>query len=65
VKTYTPVFDPQLKIGFDATGKVAISWTSGTLVSAPTVNGTYAPVAGATSPYTVAPTVPTFYRILQ
>ncbi len=42
------------KIGLQA-GKVVIEYT-GTLKSAGTVNGTYAPVSGAVSPYSVTPT---------
>lgn len=36
--------------------QVMISWTAGTLVSATSVGGPYTPVAGASSPYRVAPT---------
>jgi hypothetical protein len=59
-------FNPQLTIGFSA-GKVTVTWAAGTLVSSPTVNGTYTPVQGAVSPYVVSP--PTgramFYRVMQ
>jgi hypothetical protein len=62
----TPGFNPQLRIGIDATGKVTITWTTGTLVSAPSVDGTYAPIAGAKSPYVITPTGgATFYRVMQ
>lgn len=49
----------------NASGQVVIEWSSGTLLSADTVNGTYLPVAGATSPYTVNPagTPGKFYRV--
>jgi hypothetical protein len=41
---------------------VVITFT-GTLTSSPTVNGTYTPVAGATSPYTIpATTGAAFYK---
>jgi hypothetical protein len=33
-------------------GKLVLNWAQGTLLSAGTVNGTYTPVNGATSPYT-------------
>ena len=60
----TPV-DPQLKATAQA-GKIVVTWASGTLVSSPTVKGTYAPVSGATSPYTVTPTTGAmFYQIQQ
>jgi hypothetical protein len=50
-------------------GKQGNSWVityTGTLYSSPTVNGTYAPVAGASSPYTIPPnTGIRFYRAHQ
>ena len=47
-------------------GQVVITWTSGALVSSSTVNGSYTPVAGATSPYKVAPTgAAVFYQVRQ
>jgi hypothetical protein len=45
---------PTLSVGLQG-GKVVITFT-GTLTSSTTVNGTYAPVAGAASPYTVPST---------
>jgi hypothetical protein len=57
--------DPELEIGLEA-GNVVITWQAGTLVSSPTITGTFAPVAGATSPYQVTPTAGTmFYRVQQ
>ena len=58
--------DPQLKVSLSG-GKVVISWASGTLVSSSTVKGAYAPVAGATSPFSVTPGAgqATFYQIQQ
>jgi hypothetical protein len=49
----------------NASGQVVIEWSSGTLLSADTVNGTYLPVAGATSPYVANPAnAPAkFYRV--
>jgi hypothetical protein len=49
----------------NASGQVVIEWSSGTLLSADTVNGTYSAVSGATSPYTVNPAnAPAkFYRV--
>jgi hypothetical protein len=60
------VSNPKLTIGFNA-GKVTITWASGTLVSSPTVNGAYTPVAGAASPYVLSPpTGPAmFYRVME
>jgi hypothetical protein len=55
--------DPQLKVAFQG-GRVVITWAAGTLVSSPTVTGTYTPIAGATSPYSVTPSPgATFFRI--
>ncbi len=64
---YVAVFNPQLKIGFNAAGKVTLTWATGTLVSSPTVKGTYTPVAGASSPWVVSPPTgqATFYRVKQ
>jgi len=64
---YLAVFNPQLKIGYNAAGKITITWTAGTLVSSPTVNGTYTAVTGATSPYVVSPPAgqAMFYRAKQ
>jgi hypothetical protein len=45
---------PTLSATTGADGKVTITYT-GTLVSSDTANGTYAPVANATSPYVVDP----------
>lgn len=66
VKPFTATTDPQLKVAAQS-GKVAITWASGTLVSSPTVKGAYAPVAGATSPFTVTPEAgkTVFYQIQQ
>jgi hypothetical protein len=62
---YSEVFDPQLKISHNAQG-TTITWASGTLVSSPTVKGTYTEVTGATSPYPVAPgSVNMFYQVKQ
>jgi hypothetical protein len=49
----------------NASGQVVIEWSSGTLLSADTVNGTYSPVSGATSPHVVNPAnAPAkFYRV--
>ena len=62
---YVAAFNPQLKIGADAAGKVTITWTTGTLVSSPTVQGTYQPVPGAASPFVVTPAAgsTTFYKV--
>jgi hypothetical protein len=57
--------DPELQIALEA-GNVVITWQAGTLVSSPTITGTFAPVPGATSPYQVTPTAGTmFYRVQQ
>lgn len=49
----------------NASGQVVIEWSSGTLLSADSVNGTYLPVAGATNPHVVNPaSAPSkFYRV--
>jgi len=61
---YSAAVNPALTVHLDATGKVVITWSVGTLVTSPTVNGTYTPVANATSPYTATPTdAMRFYRI--
>ncbi|HLH54494.1 MAG TPA: hypothetical protein VKY92_12840 [Verrucomicrobiae bacterium] len=62
---YVAVFNPQLKVGSDPSGKVTVTWTTGTLVSSPTVNGNYSPVQNATSPFQVtpAPGSTTFYKV--
>jgi hypothetical protein len=60
------VFNPQLSVASAGAGKLTITWTAGTLVSCATVNGTYTPVTGATSPYTVSATGKSmFYRVQQ
>jgi hypothetical protein len=46
-------FQPNLRIAQTATS-ITINWDQGTLVSSPTVDGSYTPV-GANSPYTVTP----------
>ncbi len=62
---YVAIFAPQLKAVGDPSGKVTITWTTGTLVSASTVKGPYAPVTGATSPYSVTPSAGAtmFYQV--
>jgi hypothetical protein len=46
-------------------GNVNLSWSTGTLLQADTINGTWTPVDGATSPYTVDPTAAQkYYRVL-
>ena len=57
---------PSISIARNASGGWVITYT-GTLVSAPTANGSYTDVAGATSPYTVTPqqTGQLFYRSKQ
>jgi hypothetical protein len=59
------VINSHVRIGVNANGKVTITWTAGTLLSSPSVDGTYAPVPGATSPLVVAPPqgAASFYRI--
>ncbi len=47
-------------------GQIQVSWTGGTLESAPAVNGPWTPVAGAASPYTTQATGNAmFYRARQ
>jgi hypothetical protein len=64
---YVAQFNPAMKISTDPTGKVTITWSAGTLVSSPTVQGTYSTVTGAASPYVVspAPGSTTFYKVKQ
>ena len=63
---YSGVFAPQLKVAIDAAGKVTITWAAGTLVSSPTVQGTYTPVTGAATPFVVTPAgAATFYQVMQ
>ncbi len=64
---YVAVVNPNLTVSMDASGKVTITWAAGTLVSSPTVKGTYTPVNGATSPYVVTPAAgtTTFYQVQQ
>jgi len=66
VKAWTPVVNPQLAVSQQG-GQVVITWASGTFVSSPTVKGTYTPVTGATSPFTVTPAANTtmFYQVQQ
>ena len=66
VNPFSAVVNPQLKV-YNQAGKLSITWAGGTLVSSPTVKGTYAPVAGATSPFTVTPEAgkAVFYQIKQ
>jgi hypothetical protein len=60
---FTEAITPTISAAVAADGKVTLTYT-GTLVSSPAVTGPYAPVADATSPYTVDPkTLPTtFYQ---
>jgi len=47
-----------------ANGQLQLQWSSGTLQSSSTANGTYSTVSGATSPWTVSTTSGTqFYRV--
>jgi len=63
---YVAVFNPQLMVTPGAAGHLTITWASGTLVSSPTVNGTYTVVTGATNPYPVsAAGKAMFYRVKQ
>ncbi len=56
---------PAVGIGL-AGAQVEVSWSGGTLISAPTVAGPWTPVAGATtSPYRTAPTGQVFYRVMR
>lgn len=54
---------PSILIGKSANG-LQITWTSGTLQSASTINGSFTPVSNATSPYSVtANESQRFYRV--
>ena len=58
---------PTLSVQRSPTGNVTITWSAGTLLSAPTIQGTYTPVQNAVSPYVVTPSGAgtTFYRVKQ
>jgi hypothetical protein len=63
---YVATFNPQLSVAANGPGKLTITWSSGTLLSSATVNGTYTAVTGATSPYAVTATGKSmFYRVQQ
>ena len=48
----------------NSAGNLVLSWPQGTLLSSTNVQGPYATVGGASSPYTVPKTVPRqFYRV--
>ncbi len=53
--------EPTLSLGVEANGDVTITF-EGTLEASSSLDGTYEPVAGATSPYTVTPSGTMFYR---
>jgi hypothetical protein len=55
---------PTVSIAVDSTGKAVLTYT-GTLQSAATISGPFSNVAGATSPYTIAPGSTLFYRAQQ
>lgn len=61
------IYQPPLQVGLNAAGKVVITWSTGTLVSSPTLNGAYTPVQNAVSPFEVTPGAgtSTFYRLMQ
>jgi hypothetical protein len=58
---------PTLSVQRAPTGNVTITWSAGTLLSSPTIQGTYTPVLNAVSPYVVTPSGAgtTFYRVRQ
>ena len=65
---FVGVFNPQLSITPAANGTVKITWSAGTLLSSPTVNGSYTAVQGTTNNQLVvtpAPGTATFYRVKQ
>jgi hypothetical protein len=55
---------PTVSIAVDSTGKAVLTYT-GTLQSAAAISGPFSNVAGATSPYTIAPGSTLFYRAQQ
>ncbi len=55
---------PTVSISVDGTGKAVLTYT-GTLQSATSIKGPFSNVAGATSPYSVAPGSTLFYRAQQ
>lgn len=66
-RTNSIVFDTRVGIvaSVNESGMVLLEWSSGTLVTADTVNGSYEPVDGASSPYEVNPAdaAHRFYRV--
>jgi hypothetical protein len=63
--TSTTTAPPTLSIGL-ASGKVVLTWNSGTLQQATAITGPFADVAAAASPYTVSGNSATgFYRVRQ
>jgi hypothetical protein len=53
-------------LGFtQSSGSITLSWSSGVLLSSPTVAGPYTPVSGAVSPYTVPTTAAQKFYELQ
>ena len=58
-------FANSTKLGVAHLGQnVVLTWSVGTLQSSGTINGTYVPVGGATSPYTNAIGIdPKFFRV--
>jgi hypothetical protein len=61
--TAGPVPPSELQLSV-VNGQYVLTWTSGVLQSAPTLNATFGDVTGATSPFTMPTTgTATFYRL--
>jgi hypothetical protein len=64
--TYSAIVPPSpVLYGQMVNGQLVLTWTNGILQSAPAVDGPYSDVPGATSPYTVAPTLSQQYFRLK
>ncbi|HWI55761.1 MAG TPA: DUF2341 domain-containing protein, partial [Bacillota bacterium] len=54
--TYGPIVPPAVTLNYRANnGQLVLTWTTGTLQSAPSVTGPYTDMTGAFSPYAVVP----------
>ena len=65
IPTPPPIGDVIITATVNGSGQVVLQWSTGTLLSADSVNGAYLPVVGATSPHTVNPAEAArkFYRV--
>jgi hypothetical protein len=60
--TYGSIVPPAVTLECQSiNGQVVLTWTAGTLQSAPAITGPYTDIAGASSPYTLLPSGPQQY----